>query len=339
MRRIQKSVPLSVFKSHTTFAIDPTRINVVESLHPGCIEVRLLNYQDRETLPGGVGLVLQGNVDRIHDLARLHGRYALVAGLDEVFRVLGYFDATVILEPLEMGLGVRWELFRQYSRKTSRKSRLQKKYASLAARYLQDARSSIARITGRLENTEGKPTFYLHERVRNWSGDTPIVATTVDEARQVARQRIAKLTLQGWKCGQEAPLRGTIYPASESTVAWLCQKGKQSKWVSVEYGVPKPREVDEADCLTKSELITAAYVTEMGDEEWFTGITGTTCGSCLAEANVCVGGSGWFCGCGHFNYQCNNHMFPHAHPDYGPSSAVLHEGLEKSERWKRLTSR
>lgn len=247
MRKVQRSVNISAFNVSTRFAIDPNRIGVVESAYPGCIEVHLVNYRydTRRTAAGGDGLVIQGAIDSIHDRSQLSDRRALLAGFDEVFEVAGHYDAVVLLRPLGIGLGVNWELFQQNRYRTSRKRRVQKKHQARAATYLQKTRHKIAMLAGRLDRPANLPSgpFKLNSELhvkgtREWPRmEEPIAALTVDEARQVARNRIAQLRGLGWECGEESGHRGTLQRETSRTTAWLCLKGNTELRVAFKFGI------------------------------------------------------------------------------------------------------
>ena len=246
-------IPLSYFDLSTRFAIDPDRIGVIESgYYTGCIEVHLVNYDynQRRTVPGGNGLVLAGELDSIYEGRRLHDRLALIAGFDEVFALACHYDGVVVLRPLGIGLGVRWQLAQQFGSKTSRKRRNQKKYAQRARKFLADSRRRIDLLTGSLPGQQRRADgpFFLREDTRKWKSETPIKALTLHQARLVARARVERMTEQGWKCGQEACHRGNIEEATERTVTWLCQKHGVSKWISVEVGTPEPPADEDVKC-------------------------------------------------------------------------------------------
>jgi hypothetical protein len=146
------------------------------------------------------------------------------------------------------------------------------------------------------------------------------------------------LTGNGWKCGEEASVRGTFQRATESTVAWICQKHGPSKWVSVECGEMQPVQEDpNAMRFSKggSNTFTAAEITD-ACTTWamFNGFSGEHCGNCLTDHNVLAGGPGFFCECcGHFNVQSFSHFqMPHEKPDFGPTAAVIRAGIEQYRR-------
>lgn len=339
-----KSVPLSAFAVATRFAIDPERIYVIESHRPGCIEVHLVNYSydARSTKPGGTGLAIAGSFSTELRDYRAEGRYALVAGFDEVFKVVEQYESVVVLHPLGVGLGVRWEIFRQNQHKTSRKRRIQKKINSRASQALSTVRSQVARFTGGLP---GRPAnapsgpYYLTETTltaaagaKRFSVDTPIVALTMWEAKIKACLRVAKLASQGWEVGEEASMRGTMQRANQSTVAFFCQRRGASKWVSIECGQAKPRDPEDMKYAERGESSFTVDKIVEARTTWamFNGFSGESCGRCLAEANVLAGGPGWFCGCGHYNVQSwSCHQIPHEHPDHGPSQATIGKAYEK----------
>src|SRR5262249_44785675 len=143
-----------------------------------------------------------------------------------------------------VGLGVNWERYRQYAGRTHRKARLRKKFTRKAQQHLSKMRLQIAALTGRLDRPVS-PTgpFYLREETDGTGEcvERPLSAVTVHEARLIASRRIAELRGQGWRCGPEACWRGQIdcRPEPDSTVAWLCLKGREALRVSVETGVPE----------------------------------------------------------------------------------------------------
>jgi len=241
-----KSVALSIFSASTSYAIDPKRIGVLESAYPGCIEVHLCQYDQKteRTPAGGSGLTFAGNIPIVTWCFDVLNRRALIAGFDEVFEVSCQYESVVVLRPLGIGLGINWERYRQYAGRTHRKARLRKKFARKAKQFLAKMRLQITALTGHLDRpVPATGPFYLREETDGtWKRlERPLSALTVHEARLIARKRIAKLRARGWVCGQEASFRGQIdYPEeTESTIAWLCLRGKEALRVSVEAGVPE----------------------------------------------------------------------------------------------------
>ena len=242
----RKSVSLSAFSSSTSFAIDPERVGLLESTRPGCVEVFLLRYHggtDR-TPAGGSGLTIAGSIPVLKWRFDVLNKLALIAGFDEVFEVAGQYEAVVLLRPLGVGIGVDWELYSRYAGRTHRKSRLRKKFAHKCQRHLARMRRQIAALTGSLDRPLAPtgPFFLREETEGDWETvERALSALTVNEARTLAKERIAELRAQGWECGEEACQRGEIEypPESESTVAWLCLKGESVLRVSVEAGVPE----------------------------------------------------------------------------------------------------
>ncbi len=338
----QTYVPISAFRNSTRFAIDPTRIGVVESLYTGCIEVHLTNYKfDRQPTPaGGIGLVLAGSHESIHDGSRIRSCLALIAGFDEVFEVACNYDGVVVLRPLGVGLGYRSQLASRYANMKSRKRRIQKKHASKAAKLASDSSRLVASLTGTLAGItrRAEGPYYLLEKTKNWQRATPIKATTLHQARLVARARVAVLVKNGWNCGK-ASSHGTVEAAPASNVTWLCQKHGPDKWVSVECG-DMPEVVKDEWALDEKHRgdykPTAAEITD-ACKTWanFNGFSGEHCGNCLTDQNVLAGGPGFFCStCGHHNVQSHScHQMPHEHPEFwtdgcghsGRHPATLHQ--------------
>jgi hypothetical protein len=338
MTKNQRYIPISVFRNSTKFAIDPTRIGVVESLYTGCIEVHLANYKfDRQPTPaGGIGLVLAGSLDSIHDWSRITGRLALIAGFDEVFEVACHYDGVVVLRPLGVGLGYRSELASRYANRKSRKRRIQKKHAAKAARFAADSTLLVASLTGTLPgNTRrAEGPYYLLEKTKKWQRATPIEATTLHQARLVARARVAVLAKNGWNCGK-ASSHGTVEAAPASNVTWLCQKHGPDKWVSVECG-DMPEAVKDERAMDSGKRgaynPTAEEITD-ACKTWamFDGFSGEHCYHCLTDQNVLAGGPGFFCPtCGHYNVMSfSDHQMPHKHPEFGPTADVIHAGIRQ----------
>lgn len=245
MKKTSRSyLPISTFSTSTRFGID-ARVGVIESgIHVGCIEVHLAesdyNWDAQQARPGGKGLVIAGQHQKINDRSKLEGRYALVDGLLEVFAVTSHYDRVVILRPLGVGLGVRWELMRRYDAMMSRKRRLVKKHTRKAHILRAGVRHSVVLLTGRLD-TMPRPEegpYFLRDKVDRPTSksEVQLPVPTLDEARQIARKRVQELESEGWKCGQPASIYGMIDQATSRTVTWLCQKGDLSRWVSVEHG-------------------------------------------------------------------------------------------------------
>lgn len=334
-----KYIPISAFRTSTRFAIDPARIFVLESAYPGCIEVHLINYKfDRQPTPaGGIGLVLAGNLDSIHDWSRITGRLALIAGFDEVFEVACNYDGVVVLRPLGVGLGYRSELASRYANMKSRKRRIQKKHASKALKFTASHTQLVASLTGTLAgNTRrAEGPYYLLEKTEKWQRATPIQATTLHQARLAARNRIAQLEKNGWKCAEEDCRRGELGRTTENTVAWICKKHGPNKWVSVECG-DMPEVVKDEWAMdfgkrgaynpTAEEITNACKTWAM-----FNGFSGEHCYHCLTDQNVLAGGPGFICPtCGHHNLQgMHDHQMPHKHPEFGPTADVIHAGIRQ----------
>jgi len=61
--------------------------------------------------------------------------------------------------------------------------------------------------------------------------------------------------------------------------------------------------------------------------------SGETCYKCKKTANIADKEHGWFCTCGSYNQGSRHGQFPHEHPDLGPTSDVIKEGVQlfKSE--------
>lgn len=328
-------VPLSAFRNFTRFAINPDRIGVIESgYYTGCVEVHLANYRYQEaTLPGGIGLTLAGKHDSMRE--RASGQLALIAGFNEVFKIACTYDGCVVLRPLGIGIGHRSQLASRYSNMRSRKRRIQKKHAKKAAQFTAWNVQTIAALTGTLVGKERRPEgpYYLLERTDKWQRATPIQATTLHQARQVARARVAQLQKNGWNCAEEDCRRGELGRTTESTVAWICKKHGPNKWVSVECGdLPKPKEDKWAMEIGKGDgrTMTAAEITD-ACKTWamFNGFSGEHCYHCLTDQNVLAGGPGFICPtCGHHNVMgWHDHQMPHEHPEYGPTRAVIHAGV------------
>lgn len=338
MTKNQRYISISAFQNSTRFAIDPDRIGIVESLYTGCIEVHLTNYKfDRQPTPaGGIGLVLAGNLDSIHDWSRITGRLALIAGFHEVFEVACNYDGVVVLRPLGVGLGYRSELASRYANMKSRRRRIQKKHASKAAKFASDSTNLVASLTGTPAGTTRRPEgpFYLLEKTKRWQRATPIKATTLHQARLVARARVAVLVKNGWNCGK-ASSHGTVEAAPASNVTWLCQKHGPEKWVSVECGdMPEVVKDDWAfDEKHRGEYKPTAAVFTDACKTWanFNGFSGENGGNCLTDHNVLAGGPGFICStCGHHNVQSYScHQMPHEHPEFGPTAAVIHAGIRQ----------
>jgi len=335
----QKYIPIRAFRSNTRFAIDPKRIGVLESMYTGCIEVHLTNYKfDRQpTAPGGDGLVLAGSHESIRDGGHAQGSLALIAGFDEVFEVACNYDGVVVLRPLGVGLGYRSLLASRYANMKSRKRRIQKKHAAKATRFAASCTQMVMALTGTLvgnsRRSEGQ--YYLLEKTDKWQRATPIKAATLQQARLSARARIAQLTKNGWKCGQEDSVRGTIGFTTENTVAWICQKHGPNKWVSVECGdLPEVKEDPHAMSFGKGDgyNMTAAQITD-ACKTWanFNGFSGESCYHCLTDQNVLAGGPGFICPvCAHHNMVgWHAHQMPHEFPEYGPTREVIHAGVER----------
>lgn len=334
----QKYIPISAFGTCSKFAIDPNRISVLESAYPGCIEVHLTNYKfDRmPTQAGGTGLVLAGSHSEIRD-SGLSGNLALIAGFDEVFEVACNYDGVVVLRPLGVGLGYRSVLAARYLSMRSRKRRTQKKHASKAAKFSASHTDLVASLTGTLPGParRNEGPYYLLERTQRWQRATPIKATTLHQARLAARVRIAQLTKNGWKCGQEDSRRGELGWTTEATVAWICKKHGPNKWVSVECGELPEVKADEwafPENRRGEFTMTAAQITD-ACKTWamFNGFSGEHCGHCLTDQNVLAGGPGFVCPtCGHHNVQSfSHHQMPHEFPEFGPTAAVIHAGIER----------
>ncbi len=322
-----KYVPLRTFATSTAFGFDPERIGVVESLYTGCIELHLTGYDSSTQVvkPGGSGLRIQGQITQIGRFDRVENRLVIVDGFDEVFQVVTCFDGVIVLRPLGIGLGVRSQLAMEYRRRQPRTKRQRKKYATLAQRYLAGARVSIRNLTGSVPGRHRAATgpFILREWSKRWSQDTVLDACTLEEAKVLARARIAQLRSQRWKCGEEAPQRGEIQRETGLTVWWLCLRGGQEKRVSIE--ACAPRQQEKLSDHSFGCNMTAREIAEARDT-WncFPGFTADSCHNCLADVNVLAGGGGWFCNCGDFNMQCtSDHTIPHQHPDYGPSLATI----------------
>lgn len=237
---MKKYYDSALFNVHTSFAINPERISVIESLYPGCIEVHLSNYiyNSRITPAGGAGLTIAGDVASLSDGSRLYGRLALLSGFLEVFEIASNYDDVVVLRPTGLGLGINWKLFQEFTERKSSKKKLQKTWQRSAQKHLHKARSLIQKQTGSLAGqilSDNGP-FFLRERTKVCSSETAIVAHTVEQAKLFARSRINDLTQEGWACGEESCLRGNRQKASDSTVAWLCQKHETSKWLSIRCG-------------------------------------------------------------------------------------------------------
>lgn len=239
--KAKEYIPISAFATHTRFGIVHAETRVVESGSPGCIEVHIASMKGGvpEAMPGGRGLVLAGSVPSINDRARLWNKLALVSGFPEVFEVCQHFDEVVVLRPLGIGLGINWKLFRdhQESRPDIRR-RSERHRRQLAKKHLQRAISSVNRLTGVFAPEELRESgpFYIEERTRGWHKRTPIAACTVEEAKIVARVWVSKMREEGWHCGEESSVRGTIQRESERTVAWLGLRGEEKQWLTIECG-------------------------------------------------------------------------------------------------------
>ncbi len=332
---MKKYYDSAVFNQHTSFAINPERISVIESLYPGCIEVHLSNYvyNSRITPAGGTGLAIAGNFASVSD-GSLYGRLALISGFLEVFEIISNYDDVVVLRPTDRGLGINWKLFQEFTERKSSKQKLLKTWQLSAQKHQRKAQSLIQKLTGSLAGqilSDNGP-FFLQERTKLWSSETAIVAHTVEQAKVAARRRINELMLKGWNCGEESCLRGTPQKPKASTVVWICQKYGPDKWLRIRCGTPDVP--PEGELLKKSfkvgDTLTAAKIREMS-ATWahFDGFSGEHCSKCLADANVLAFNDGWLCGCGHYNCQSwSHHQHPHQYPDYGPSQAVISEGMK-----------
>lgn len=340
-------IPISNFSKSTSFAIDPQRINIIDSLYPGYIEVHLLNYSynDRITYPGGTGLTLAGAVEHIVDGGRLYGRLALIAGIAEVFAVHSNYDSVVVLRPLTTGLGVRWQLYRAALALTAsgKAGRIKAKLNALAAKHLAACSNYVARITGSSFFEAGE-SYYLRECTKSEGfpeqhlRETQLPqAVTMEDAKAIQRKRIAMLRLQGWKCGEESSPFGTLTRENERTVAWLCKRGSATKWITLEYGVARVAEEkgESFKCFTEEEI------TQMWNNwERFNGFSGETCTQCHADANLlALGGmGGWSCStCGHFNFHPDSEpKAAHEHPDFGPNGETIRAGATKSKKGQEV---
>lgn len=77
-------------------------------------------------------------------------------------------------------------------------------------------------------------------------------------------------------------------------------------------------------------------IAEMSTWTYYQGFSGESCGKCKATANVLAGGAGWFCPCGHYNFQLLfHHQPPHEMPTYGPSKHSIKEGHAMAEMSKK----
>jgi hypothetical protein len=253
-------VNISAFRPCTTFGIDMDRIMVIKSgTYKGCIEVHLANYEHgaRTTQSGGAGLALSGQVAAISDHARdVIGRFALVAGADEVFRVRSHYDSVVILESTEVGLGVRWHEFIRRLDWVSERRRLfwsddpdtRRARAHLrrdsqrriveAVGHLVAMRQRIAELTGctgRTYSPLAGPYVLRHV----WSGGeqtSPVFGNTIGRAAFEGLVAVSSAAHDGFRCGEEGSLHGEIQPMSDNTVAWLCKKDGVEQRISVEFG-------------------------------------------------------------------------------------------------------
>lgn len=331
MRTI-RSIPLRTFNNHTRFAIDPSRNSTTDS---GCIEVQLVNHNNGRTPAGGNGLTIAGTFQELPAGSTLTGRFALLVGFNEVFELVSEDNGCVVLKPLGIGLGVRWELFRQFSKKTSRKRRLREKYSARARKYFTDSRIRMAQLTGTVGGMALSPDgpFFVQEQTvtgaqdaKRFDKDTQVPAITFADARKIASARVAMLQAQGWKVRNET--------GKSQSVAGNRQWPKGTKRVSVEVGVARPLDPEDLRYIERGGgSMTADEIVE-ARTSWanYPGFTADSCGKCLTLVNVLAGGGSWFCAnCGHLNLMCwAGHQIPHEHPDFGPTLTVIREGHERT---------
>ena len=83
-----------------------------------------------------------------------------------------------------------------------------------------------------------------------------------------------------------------------------------------------------------SILKLARYV---ADVNWrWEGVSGATCGSCKATANVVNFSHGWFCPCGAYNAGSSGHFMPFDMPQYGPWACEIKVAFWIVDLWRIL---
>lgn len=214
-----KFVSLSEFAVNTRFEVAPGGIFMHGVNYPGCLHVRVKNF-NRElcvTPPGGNGLTIAGRFRYAEEnYTELAGAFALVAGFAEVMTVHLVYTDTVVLRPLRVGLGSR------------------------GARNFNVSRMNIARLTGELPRPAER-MLYLAVREGELTKHLPLTVHTIAEATKAAGKMAGKLTANGWTCIQWMP---SVWLPEQNPAKWWCTKGPRRRVISVEYGTPQLTNAD-----------------------------------------------------------------------------------------------
>lgn len=214
-----KFVSLSEFAVNTKFELAPSGIFMHGVNYPGCLHVRVKNFNRNLCVapPGGDGLAIAGRFRYAEENnTSITGAFALVAGFAEVMTVHLVYADTVVLRPLRLGLGSR------------------------GARNFNVSRMNIARLTGELPR-QAERMLYLSIREGEVTKHLPLTVHTIAQATKVACRMADKLKASGWTC---IPwMTGTWLP-KQNPAKWWCTKGPRRRVIQVEYGTPQLTNAD-----------------------------------------------------------------------------------------------